>query len=362
MTRSIGPSEVSAERVLPHAVTVLLGVAATVVTVAGMRSFSGTLGTAFLALVLVISVHPVRGWLTRKGWPGWVGSLVAILLVLAVLVGFVASLAYAVAQLITLLPQYSDEFRDLLESAGRVLAGLGVSESQVTDAVDQLSLTSLIGPLQQVLSQVTTIVSGVAFLMTLVFFLVADAAGFTRSLVQAETSHPRLVQPLLGFARSTRSYVLVTTVFGLLVAVINVGELYLLAVPLPLLWGLVSFLSNYIPNVGFFIGLVPPALLALLDSGVGRMLAVVAAYGVVNLVIQVLVQPKIVGDRVGLSSTVTFMSLTVWAFVLGALGALLAVPLSLLVKGLLVDGDPKLQWLRPLLGDNAGSAAPAKSS
>ncbi len=106
----------------------------------------------------------------------------------------------------------------------------------------------------------------------------------------------------------------------------------------------------------------PPALLALLDPGVGRMLAVVAAYGVVNLVIQVLVQPKIVGDRVGLSSTVTFMSLTVWAFVLGALGALLAVPLSLLVKGLLVDGDPKLQWLRPLLGDNAGSAAPPKSS
>ena len=92
------------------------------------------------------------------------------------------------------------------------------------------------------------------------------------------------------------------------------------------------------------------------------MLAVVAAYGVVDLVILVLVQPKIVGDRVGLSSTVTSMSLTVGAFVLGAPGALPAVPLSLLVKGLLVDGDPTLQWLRPLLGDNAGSAAPAKSS
>ena len=92
------------------------------------------------------------------------------------------------------------------------------------------------------------------------------------------------------------------------------------------------------------------------------MLAVVAAYGVVDLVILVLVQPKIVGDRVGLSSTVTSMSLTVWAFVLGAPGALPAVPLSHLVKGLLVDGDPELQWLRPLLGDNTGTAAPARSS
>ena len=103
----------------------------------------------------------------------------------------------------------------------------------------------------------------------------------------------------------------------------------------------------------------PPALLALLDPGVGRMLAVVAAYGVVILL---LVQPRIVGDRVGLSSTVTSTSLTVRAFVPGAPGALPAVPLGLLVKGLLVDGDPKLQWLRPLLGDNAGSAAPAESS
>ncbi len=136
-------------------------------------------------------------------------------------------------------------------------------------------------------------------------------------------------------------------------AVADVGALYWLAVPLPLLWGLLSFITNYIPNIGFVIGLIPPALLGLLEGGVGRMVAVVAAYSVINVVIQSFVQPKFVGDAVGLSVTLTFPSLVFWTFVLGPLGALLAVPMSLLVKALLVDVDPASQWLRPLLGDRS---------
>jgi predicted PurR-regulated permease PerM len=68
-------------------------------------------------------------------------------------------------------------------------------------------------------------------------------------------------------------------------------------------------------------------------------------------VIQSVIQPKVVGDAVGLSATLSFLSLVFWAWVLGALGALLAIPLSLLVKALLVDVDPRARWLNPLIGD-----------
>jgi AI-2 transport protein TqsA len=95
---------------------------------------------------------------------------------------------------------------------------------------------------------------------------------------------------------------------------------------------------------------VPPSILALLDDGVGLMLAVVAVYCVLNVVIQTFIQPRYVGDAVGLSRTVTFLSLTLWTFVLGSLGALLAVPMTLLARAVLVDADPSAGWARAFIG------------
>ena len=99
------------------------------------------------------------------------------------------------------------------------------------------------------------------------------------------------------------------------------------------------------------IGLIPPAVLALLDSGVGLMLAVIAVYCVLNLVIQSVIQPKIVGDAVGLSTTLTFVSLVFWSWIIGPGGTVLAVPLSLLVRALLVDADPRARWLTPIIAN-----------
>jgi predicted PurR-regulated permease PerM len=134
--------------------------------------------------------------------------------------------------------------------------------------------------------------------------------------------------------------------------------LWLLAVPFPVLWGLLSFITNYIPNIGFVIGLIPPALLALLDGGVTRMVWVIVLYCVFNVVVQSVIQPKFVGDAVGLSVTVTFLSLVFWSWVLGALGALLAIPLTLLAKALLFDIDPSTRWMDVLISDRAPDTEP----
>jgi AI-2 transport protein TqsA len=130
-----------------------------------------------------------------------------------------------------------------------------------------------------------------------------------------------------------------------------------IGVPVAALWGLLAFITNYIPNIGFVIGLVPPAILAMLEGGVDTLVAVLVGYSLVNVVIQSFIQPMIVGDAVGLSTTMTFVSLVFWAWVFGALGALLAIPLSLLAKALLVDVDPASDWLRPLLGGRAQTEA-----
>ena len=125
--------------------------------------------------------------------------------------------------------------------------------------------------------------------------------------------------------------------------------------------GVLAFITNFIPNIGFIIGLVPPALLALLTGGWQLALAVVVVYCVLNMVIQSLVQPRFVGDSVGLSATVTFLALLFWAWVLGPLGALLAIPMTLLVKAVLVDPDSRAQWVEALLGAEPSTPKDPKS-
>jgi len=338
-------------------VLILLGLAAAVVSVAGLRAFGDTLGPAFLALVLVITVHPVQAALLRRGVPAWLAIIALLATVYAILLLLAGALTVSVARLVTLLPTYAEEFSDLLDQLTRWLVDLGVSEDQIRDAVSRLDLSNVVGVLQRVAGGLTAFLSDLTFVVVLIFFLGIDAARFPLRLQAVAGSHPQLIAALDGFARGTRRYLAVATVFGLIVAVIDVAALYWLAIPVPLVWGLLSFITNYIPNIGFVVGMIPPALLGLLEGGVGRMVAVVVAYSLINFVIQSLIQPKVVGDAVGLTVTLTFLSLVFWGYVFGALGALLAIPLSLLVKALLVDADPGTHWLRPLLGDSSGAGA-----
>jgi AI-2 transport protein TqsA len=334
---------------LPRGLLVLLAMAGAVVAVAGLRSASGIVGPAFLALMIVITIHPLLAWLQRHRVPGWLAVVLTMLVAYTSLVALAAALVFSVARLATLLPSYQPQFTSLIDQFTERLGELGVTQEQINTAVSQFDLNSLVGLLQRVITGATSVVSDLAFILALLFFLILDSSSFPRRLAAAATQRPHLVEALNGFAGATRQYVVVSTVFGLIVALVDVAALYWLDVPLPLLWGLLSFITNYIPNIGFVLGLLPPALLALLQGGVRQAVLVIVAYSVINVVIQSLLQPKFVGDAVGLSVTLTFLSLVFWTFVIGPLGALLAVPLSLFVKALLVDADPDSRWLNPLI-------------
>ena len=200
-----------------------------------------------------------------------------------------------------------------------------------------------------VLSNVLSVLSDLFFLITLLLFLAFDSAQVSRLLQNARTHRPHLVDALGSFARGTRSYLGVSAVFGLIVAIIDTVLLSLLGVPGAFVWGVLAFVTNFIPNIGFVIGIIPPAVVGLLEGGPGLMLEVIVMYCVVNLVIQSIIQPRYVGNAVGLSTSLTFLSLIFWTWVLGPLGALLAVPMSLLVRALLVEANPAAGWILPLI-------------
>jgi AI-2 transport protein TqsA len=338
---------------MPRGLVLLLGAAAAVVAVAGIRATAWLIGPALLALMIVIAAHPVQRWLRQRGWPGWVATLALILVIYAGLLALVVVLLVSVGQLATVLPQYTAQFNALVASVEKALAGLGIGPAQIQAATSSASLSSVIGAVGGVLSSLGGVLAVIVLILALLLFFIADAATFGRRLDSIATERPDAVRALAGFASGTRSYLVVTTVFGFIVAVLDGIALEIMGVPLAILWAILAFITNYIPNIGFIFGLVPPALLALLTGGWPLLVAVVVVYCVLNLVIQSLIQPRFIGNSVGLSATVTFVALLFWAWVLGPLGALLAIPLTLLVKALLVDVDPQARWADALLRSNA---------
>ncbi|WP_446221707.1 AI-2E family transporter [Nocardia sp. IBHARD005] len=339
-----------AEWSIPRGLIVLLSLGAAVVTVAGLQAFSGVVGPVFLALMLTIAVQPIQSWARRKGWPAWLGMAAALTAVVAILFGIGGALALSAVQLASLLPDYADKLNELLDHVRDWLSDLGVSSDQIHKALSGIDVGKAAGWIEQVLGGVLGVFSNLFFVLALLLFMAVDGMTMDRRLAMVARERPAIAQALDSFVAGTRKYLLVSTVFGAIVAVIDGGALWLMGVPLPILWALLSFITNYIPNVGFVIGVIPPALLALLDSGPVLMLWVIVVYSVINFVIQSIIQPKFVGDAVGLGVTITFLSLVFWAWVLGALGALLAIPLTLLVKALLLDIDPTTRWADVLIG------------
>ncbi|MGW3967088.1 AI-2E family transporter [Amycolatopsis sp. NPDC005003] len=334
---------------LPRAVVVLLGAAAAVVVLAGVQAVAWFAGPVFLALVVVITLDPVRTWLRRKGWPRWLTVGVLVVTVYAILVGFFLVFVVSVAQLSALLPRYTGRVDELLHDGLTVLGRFGVGEPELRAVLSSLDTGKLVSLAGSLLAGVGGLVTNLAFLFALLLFLGAETAWAGQRLNRIGRDRPWISAALRGFASGTRRYLVVTTVFGGLVAALDTTALALLGVPGALLWGLLAFVTNYIPNVGFVIGVAPPAVIALLDGGWRSLLVVLVVYAALNFVVQSLVQPRFVAGSVGLSTLVTVLALVFWTWLLGPLGAVLAVPATLLAKALLVDVDPRARWAEALL-------------
>jgi predicted PurR-regulated permease PerM len=250
---------------------------------------------------------------------------------------------------VDLLPSYASEATDLAKEAEDGLDKLGLSTSTTSDALSKVDPTKLAEFLGELISDISGAFGFLFFLVTLMFFFVVAVPGFVPRAAALRGTKPELAAAMGTFLQRSQTYLVVTALFGAIVGVLDAGALWLLGVPLPLVWGFFSFLTNFIPNIGFIIGIIPPAFLALLDDGWEGLLGVVVAYSVLNVTIQTFIQPRVVGSSVGLSGEVTFMSLVVWTFLLGALGALLAVPMTLLLRAIFIDADKRASWVAPLI-------------
>ena len=335
----------------------LISAACVVIVIAGLRSASAIVGPVVLALALTFVFHPLRARLQRH-MPEWAASVVVLVAAYVLILALTLALVVSVGQLAALIPTYAADLDEMAANLADGLAALGMADPQADAVAGSLDVDKVLDAATTFLAGMASILSDLLFLVTLLLFLAFDSAHASRLVDGAREHRAQFVDAMVGFAKGTRGYLWVSAVFGLIVAVVDTTLLWALGIPGAFVWGVLAFVTNFIPNIGFVIGVIPPAVIGLLEGGPRLMVVVIVLYSVVNVIIQSIIQPRFVGNAVGLSTTLTFLSLVFWTWVLGPLGALLAVPMSLLARAVLVDADPEGQWRRPLISGQPDDGSP----
>ncbi|GCD18817.1 AI-2E family transporter [Cellulomonas algicola] len=345
-----------------HAQRTLVVLAAVVVVLAGIWAARDLLGPLALGAVIVVIVHPLRFPLERRGWPSWAATAVVVVVGWLVILTIAGLVAFAVARFAVMVGDYTDELGSVVDDASKRLAGLGLEGTAADAASAALDPARLVGVVTSLGSSAVSVLGALLVVFAYVLFMAADGARYASAgRLFGDERGPALAR-IARFTTGVRRYYVVNATFGAIVAVLDGIALAMLGIPAPVVWAILAFVTNFVPNVGFVLGLIPPAVLALVVGGWPLMLGVIAVYCVVNVVLQVLVQPKFVSDAVDLSLTLSFVSVAFWSFVIGPVGAVLCIPLTLLVRALVLEPDPSTRWLRWLSGDRTVVRAPGRDA
>ena len=341
---------------LPPLTRLLLSLAGATAVLAGMRVAAPILGPILIALVLTIAWSPGSDYLRKRGWDPSLAALTGIVLGIIFIALFVGLVWASLLQLQGKLPGYQPRIEAIQEMIRAKLSNLPF-ETRGLFTSEILQPGSIVGYGLTTIRRITETAGNIVLLMLLMAFMMLEAMRFPAKLRRALGSRSEAVERMNRFGESIRSYVVINAIFGLIAAVLNTTLLLALGVDFAVLWGVLSFLLSFVPNIGFMIALVPPALIALVEHGFTRPIIVVVAYTLINFVVDNVIKPRFVGAKVDLSPLIVVVSLIFWGWLLGPMGALVAVPLTIGLKFFLESFDESL-WMAHLMSD-AGTAPPA---
>lgn len=352
----VHPQDASSSRKGSRFNSIVIGIAGTLVALLAMKQFADVISPLFLALNFMITAYPLHVWLVRKGTPTWLSAVLVSLTVFAVLIVMVVGLIWSVSEMVRILPNYSDQFNVLYQQVLALVGQLGFDPAAIGGAFKSIDPNSFLGPATSVVSGASGFIAMLGVVIAALVFMTMDTPGMAGRIHRVAANRASIAAAMGAFARGVRRYWLVTTIFGIVVAILDGIALGVMGVPLAVVWALFSFLTNYIPNIGFVVGLIPPALVALFAQGWQAAVLVIIIYSVLNFVVQAIIQPRFTGESVGVTPTVSFISLLLWTGVIGGMGTLLALPLTLLVKAVVIDVDPRARWVNALIASDPADA------
>ena len=310
---------------------ILIGGASIVIIVAGMKAASSILGFVLFAVLLSTCISPLVTLIASKGVPRNLALAITILVV--ILGGFflVTLIGTSISRLVQALPGYESRLAELKDAIMSVFARFDVNISDLFSR-EELDPQRIIRISTSFLSIVLNAVSTSLFLFILVALMLVEVVGFEAKIQEGIGVGTTLRARLFEVRKDIRKFVSITALTGLVTALANVILLVILGVDFPALWGVLSFLLSFIPAIGGILSFIPPALLAFLEFGWTKALIVIIGFIVINNLADNVLKPKLMKKGLDISILLIFLSLIFWSWVLGPIGAILAIPLTLFIN------------------------------
>lgn len=319
----------------------LIGAAAVVVVVAGLRAAASVLNPLLMSAVFVACAVPLQNTLRRRGWGPRLAIAATVVAVLLGLVAVGAVIGYAAKALVATVPQYQERLTTLLTDGTVWLEryGIDASRSKLMELVSPSRVISLSADLLSHVGGAFSVT--VLIVMLSIFLLIESNAVMHRPGARAEGKALSLdwQRRLNAMAYDIQQYVWITLITGLMYAVAVWVILMALGVDLAFLWAVVALVLSFVPGIGFILSMIPPVALALLEFGPVRAILLIVLLVVLNSVVDNVIKPRFMKEGFDLGPFVLFAAILFWAYVLGPTGALLAVPLTTAVRRLLPDSD-----------------------
>jgi AI-2 transport protein TqsA len=336
----------------PSFLRIMVGLAATIVVLVGMRLAAPVLNPILFAVVLALLFSPIYAWLTRHRIPTPLALVIMLVGLTVLFMGLFLILGVSIARFSGDIGSYAGKLGGQVDNIQELAKRLGLSNVDIRDAVKPSAVTGAIGT---VLSGVADFLSNLFLILIIVLFLLAEGPAMMNRL-QASTGpeHPQ-VQRLTIFGRNVvrqlglRAIVNLVTGAGVTILLLALG------VDFPLMWGILAFFLSFIPWIGLPLAVAPAVVLALAEHGVTNALLVIAGVILINILAENALSPMLMGRGLSLSPTVLFIGFIFWAWLLGGPGAFLAAPLTIFVV-LMLETFPETRWLASVMG--AGGSAP----
>ena len=326
--------------------------AALVIVIAGMKYAAPLLVPFLLSAFIAVISYPLMSMLQQKGLPNGLSLTLVMLLVIFLGIGLTFLVGSSVTDFSRTLPEYQQR---ITAEWGELIHWLNNHGISIADSIKEVAdPAAALGLVSSILKGFGSVLTNSFLIILTVVFILMEAAGFTRKFISLSANGSESSQPggqtfSQVFVDKLRSYMSMKTIISMATGVVIAIAMWLIGVDYPVLWGVLAFMLNFIPNIGSIIAAVPAVMLALVQLGFTSALLVAAVFIAVNVMIGSIIEPKFMGKGLGLSTLVVFVSLVFWGWVLGPVGMLLSVPLTITVK-LALDSKPETQWLGHLLG------------
>ena len=330
----------------------LLGAAALVIVLGGLKAISHIVTPFLLAAFLAIICAPPLDWMQRHKLPGPLAVLVLLFSVVG-LTFFLLFLALkdAAESMASHAPAYQARFNGWMIELREMIAARGLPAELLPSALPLPAAATITGIARGVaggLGQFTA--STLLVLLAFMFFLLEERY-LSDKLNAAFPSRRRARVRARRFLRSVYRYLLIKTAASAATGLIIGVSLTFMGVDFAVLWGIVAGLLNFIPTIGSIIAAIPAVIIAFMGMGIVDGLLVLLLYVAVNTGIGSIIEPRLMGTSLGISPLVVLVSLLIWGYVFGPIGMLLAVPLTMIAK-LALDASPETRWAGIMMSDS----------